>query len=250
VIGDGQSCVSACAVMFMMGIAKGEEVSFINRKLHVGGELGFHRPYTAIDTDQLVTARALNFAYDAAFEAAMKLLIIANNKTPWSNSQMMKPDLIQLMLQHVGSDLFLVDTIDKVGRFEIELFDFDPPKLLNEEQAFYACENSFSWQYGLTKENKKYLGLKKSYDESGTPLSKPLSNKRGDVAYQVTGLDSGYVDASCVISGSGKNLEGCGLNESTSVTLGQGACNGDNSQYLTLRRRSFRLENLELPKPP
>src|SRR5690554_6037482 len=31
VVDAGQECYSACAVMFMMGVAKGDEVSFINR---------------------------------------------------------------------------------------------------------------------------------------------------------------------------------------------------------------------------
>jgi hypothetical protein len=238
VIGDGQSCVSACAIMFMMGVAKGDEVNFINRKLHIRGILGFHRPYTLIDTDELVTARALNYAYDAAFESAMNLLIIANNKTPWSNLQMMKPDLIQQMLQHKGNDLFLIDTVDKAGRFEIEIFGFDPPNLLNDEQAFYACENSFSWQYGLAKEEKKYAKLKAESNSTSSPLAKPFSTATGEIAFEVTSLDAGYSEAGCIISGAKRDLQGCGLNEATSVFLGQGACTkedfADKSNWLNV----------------
>ncbi len=44
VIPAGAECHSMCAILFMMGIAQGPEVSFVNRKLHVTGTLGFHRP--------------------------------------------------------------------------------------------------------------------------------------------------------------------------------------------------------------
>ncbi|MGO7690430.1 hypothetical protein ACC696_38560, partial [Rhizobium ruizarguesonis] len=56
---------------------------------------------------------------------------------------MMKPDLIQAMLSHFGNDLYYIDTVDKAGRFEIELFGGCESTGLTEAQAYYACENGF-----------------------------------------------------------------------------------------------------------
>jgi hypothetical protein len=80
---------------------------------------------------------------------------------------MMKPDLIQEMLRNVGTEMYLIDTIDKVGRWEIELFGFDDPPLLDIEQAHYACENALQWQSGLTTEDITYPDSIKSASVSG-----------------------------------------------------------------------------------
>ena len=45
VVEDGAECYSACAIMFMMGTSTGLEVGTTNRTMHVGGTVGFHRPY-------------------------------------------------------------------------------------------------------------------------------------------------------------------------------------------------------------
>jgi len=116
VIDDGQECYSACAIMFMMGTATGDEVAFANRKLHVGGKLGFHRPFADIPSGTAIDSGALRFAYAAAFSSALDLIAVANSKSPWSSQPMMKPDLIQGMLQHIGNDMLMIDTVDKVGR--------------------------------------------------------------------------------------------------------------------------------------
>lgn len=79
VINEGDECYSICAIMFMMGIAQGAEVNFVNRKLHINGRLGFHRPYLNIDSDEMISVRALAVAHDAALESVMKIMILANN---------------------------------------------------------------------------------------------------------------------------------------------------------------------------
>jgi hypothetical protein len=227
VIDQGDECYSICAVMFMMGIAQGSEVTFVNRKLHIGGKLGFHRPYLDIDSDEMISVRALAVAHDAAVESVMKIMILANNHVPWSNSTMMRPDLVQQMLNHIGNDLFYIDSVEKAGRFEIEIFGVPEESGLTQEQAYYACENSFHWQVGLMDTSADYPKLQRNLgpNNGGDKIVKLLSDNPKERIYSVTSGDAGYSEAGCLIADKGTHLSGCGYNGMYNVMLGQGQCN-------------------------
>lgn len=221
VVDAGQGCYSSCAIMFMMGVATGDEVSFVNRRLHIHGSLGFHRPYINIKSEGPAEPETLSAAYDNALKSALDLIALANSKAPWSREPVLKPDLLQAMLQHVGRDMFEIDTVDKAGRWDVELFGHRDPALLTEEQAYYACQNSLTWPSSLTTDditfNDQLRGGVKRVD---TPDATP--------AFQVEGYNNGYVYAGCIISSRGGALYGCGIDETTSVILGSGNCDETN----------------------
>jgi hypothetical protein len=222
VIDDGAECYSICAIIFMMGIAQGPEVNFVNRRLHFRGKLGFHRPYLALNSDELISAQALPVAHDMAMESIMKIMILANNHVPWSNSTMIRPDLIQLMLTHIGSDLYYIDTVEKAGRFEIDVVGFDPPKSLNEEQAYYACENSFHWQVALVGKNTDYQSFLKN--TAGQKISTLLEGTKVAKIFKVISEDAGYSEAGCLIGFKEGNLYACGYDGEFNVSIGQNEC--------------------------
>jgi hypothetical protein len=230
VIAEGQKCYSACAIMFMMGKAEGAEVSFINRKLHVHGQLGFDRPVLNTEFDEPVTATTLPLVHDRALKTALDLVAIANSLSPWSNAPMMKSDLIQVILEHAGHDALMIDTVDKAARWDIELIGVATQKYLSEEQAYYACQNSLQWRTGLTKEDITYKPKIVPEYESDL-MVEPIGSGKG-TAFNVVGLNNGYVGAGCVISFDGDFLKGCGFDENYDVILGKGAC--DRSNYTEL----------------
>jgi hypothetical protein len=227
VIEDGAECYSMCAIMFMMGIAQGPEVTFVNRKLHINGKLGFHRPYLSLTTESLVSTKVLAVAHDVALENMSKIMVLANNLVPWSNSTMMRPDLIQEMLKHIGNDFFYIDTVEKAGRFEIELVGLPKHYTPVEERAYYACENSFHWQVGLMKEPADARKFRKPVTEDEAVVK--LLQEEGDTKYfSVVSMDAGYSEAGCVIAVNSDTLRGCGYNGVYNVLLGQGACTMEN----------------------
>jgi len=228
VIAKDNECYSICAIMFMMGIAQGAEVNFVNRKLHVAGKLGFHRPYLSLDSDKLVSARALPIAHDMALESTMQILILANNHVPWSNSTMMRPDLVQQMLTHIGNNLFYIDTVEKAGRFEVELFGYETPKGLTDEQAYYACENAFHWQVGMIGKDTDYQTFAKANGGYNGPIVKLLQNRGGIKIYSVTSGDAGYSEAGCLIGYVDDYVQGCGYNGMYNVAVGHGQCSVEN----------------------
>ncbi|QQF02457.1 hypothetical protein JFX10_02100 (plasmid) [Sinorhizobium meliloti] len=227
VIDDGAECYSMCAILFMMGIAQGPEVTFVNRKLHVNGKLGFHRPYLSLTTESLVSTKVLAVAHDAALENMNKIMVLANNLVPWSNSTMMRPDLIQEMLRHIGNDFFYIDTVDKAGRFEIELLGLPRQSAPAEERAYYACENSFHWQVGLMKEPVDARKFQKPVTQDEA-IVKLLQAEGGTKYFSVTSMDAGYSEAGCLIAVNGDSLQGCGYNGMYNVLLGQGTCTVEN----------------------
>ncbi|UIJ85268.1 hypothetical protein LZK77_16250 [Rhizobium leguminosarum] len=241
VIDQGEQCYSICAIMFMMGIAQGPEVSFINRKLNVGGKLGFHRPYLAINSDEMISVKALAVAHDAAVESITELMILANNQVPWSNSTMMKPDLIQAMLSHIGNDLFYIDTVDKAGRFEIDVVGGGETTGLTPPQAYYACENSFHWQVGLQGKDTDYQRLRVSL---GNEVVTVVADAPDGRIYAVTSEDEGYAEARCLIGFKDGYVQGCGYNGSYNVSVGQGQCAVEN-----FGERAFSIPRVSLLRP-
>ncbi|MDX1245410.1 hypothetical protein GOL91_03580 [Sinorhizobium medicae] len=246
VIDKDAECYSICAIMFMMGMAQGPEVKFVNRRMHIAGKLGFHRPFLALDSDELVSIQALPIAHDMAVDAIVKIMILANNPAPWSNATMIRPDLVQLMLKHVGANLYYIDTVEKAGRFNIELFGYEPAKGLNEQQAYYACENSFHWQVGLVGNETDYVAHSKAVSYQKVVSSR--QDKEGNIIYEVISADSGYSSAFCLISLSRSDqqeyIRGCGHNEVYGVSVGQGSCSVDD-----FKDRAAYISNLATFKP-
>jgi hypothetical protein len=159
VIRNGHSCYSACAIMFMMGIAQGSEMGWPSRKMHKNARLGFHRPYLDIDSDEKVSIKALAFGYDEAQKALLQIFNLANSPNgPLTTRPMMKPDLVQAMIAHVGNDFYMIDDVNKAGRFDIEVFGYQEPKDINAQTAFMACDNAFYWESRLLEpEHVNYL---------------------------------------------------------------------------------------------
>ncbi|WP_245279697.1 hypothetical protein [Rhizobium leguminosarum] len=246
VIDKGDECYSICSVMFMMGIAQGPEVNFVNRKLNVAGKLGFHRPYLAIDSDEMINVKALAIAHDAAIESITQLMVLANNQVPWSNSTMMKPDLIQAMLSHIGNGLYYIDTVDKAGRFEIELFGGGESTGLTEAQAYYACENGFHWQVGLIGKDTDYqrLRLQLGTNGAGDGIVKLVSDGPLGRLFAVTSEDEGYSEARCLIGLKNGYVQGCGYNGMYNVSVGQGQCTPENFE-----ERAQSIPRVSLLKP-
>lgn len=224
-IAERDGCYSICAIMFMMGQAQGSEVKFVNRQMHISAQLGFHRPYMLLESPKLVSARVLPVAYNVALENLTEIMILATSRSPWSNIPMIKPDLVQLMLQHIGDDLFLIDTVEKAGRFDIEVFGYEVPATVTEDQLFYACENTFHWQVGLIGEETDYDKTKANNAKYGGSPPVVLEYHLGDTSiYKVTSDDMGYSDAQCIMRVDNDAISACGYNEMYNVRIGEGAC--------------------------
>ncbi|WP_374834291.1 hypothetical protein [Paenochrobactrum pullorum] len=225
VLRKGESCYSACAIMFIMGKVQGAEMGWSSRKMHKDAKLGFHRPFLDIQSDEQISIKALAFAYDQAQENLLKIFSLANNPTgPFTTRPMMKPDLVKAMIAHEGNDFFMIDNINKAGRFDIEIFGYEEPKGIDQKSAFMACDNAYFWETRiLDNHTSKYIA--KSYNDIQTVerQSRFVDSNFGK-NYNVTSTDAGYADASCNVRFMHNALMICGYNETYDIRLGTEKC--------------------------
>ncbi|WP_141135828.1 hypothetical protein [Antarctobacter heliothermus] len=159
VIEDGDSCLSACSLIFMLGTKKLGSVGSdewsrrlemgLSRRMHVNGTLGFHRPAPTLDTSRSYSAKDMSAAFDVAVNAALEFMRLANSYKPSDGTGAMKPDLIEKLLQHKGQDFYYIDTVDKAGRWDIEIFGYPEPRHAGAREALNACDNTSNWFKGL-----------------------------------------------------------------------------------------------------
>lgn len=227
VIHDGQSCLSACSFIFMLGMAQGDEVQFVNRSMHPNATLGFHRPELLLDESKDYKGSAVIKSFDVAISSALNILQISNNKRPFSQEPMVAADLLKIGFTHRGQDFYYIDTIDKVGRWKINLLNLDPERLpqLNKERAWNACENHFRWSFDISKEYVPYE------EEPANTFYIPtqFTGKEGEDLYQVMGSDTGLLEASCIVKRGYDAVLACGYNDLISAELGEGRC--DQTDY-------------------
>ncbi|WP_058247222.1 hypothetical protein [Tropicibacter naphthalenivorans] len=164
VIDDGDQCRSACSLIFMLGAAdqSGARLTSdigdnrvlleFNRKMHINATLGFHRPAATLNTTRSYSAAEMESAFRIAIDSALEFMRIANRWKASEGASAMKPDLIENLLQHEGSeDFFYIDTVDKAGRYDIEVFGYSPPSRLSAVQAMNVCDNASNWVAGLAQ---------------------------------------------------------------------------------------------------
>lgn len=144
VVDDGDSCLSACSIIFLMGSTDGDLGKGLNRKLHVNATLGLHRPSVDAPDGAGFSGEQLSKAFDLANEAIYRFMALANTPLGLTDGIFVQPDLMQNMLQHKGQDFFYVDTVGKALRWQIDLFGYEKTTLVDAVAAARACHNMFT----------------------------------------------------------------------------------------------------------
>ena len=142
----GATCDSACALVFLSGNYGGDESDPVIRPWRTisakAKGVGFHRPYIA-DKDRLPDSfnkdEFLN-AQGAGVSAVANLL-----KRGETDRERFPTSLLVEALAKKSDELFLIDTIDKLGRWNIGLTDYIVPGEFNAERALQACYNAVAW---------------------------------------------------------------------------------------------------------
>ncbi|MBU0498697.1 MAG: hypothetical protein KJ558_05880 [Gammaproteobacteria bacterium] len=144
-IDENAECYSACAIVFMAGNYHGGSADLysIDRVLHIKGKLGFHAPY--LKTDQAAPDHAtLDAAHMAGVQAINKLIKIMGARH-YHGMRAIRFSLLSEMLDRGPNEMLLIDTIDKVGRIEIQLDGHARPKKFTRAMFNRACSNILSW---------------------------------------------------------------------------------------------------------
>lgn len=216
------TCLSACAVLFMMGTEFQDhgsgDGSNADRRMHVTAQLGFHRPELRLPKGGSVSNAQLSRAYDLAIETALEYIRLANLSS--GRETMIPSDLIEAMMARRGEDYFFIDTVGKAGRWNIGLEGAEMPRAMDKVAAVAACNNLAMWQLRYEEE---YVG----YDPEAQA---EVVTKNGDrPVYAVMG-DLGAMDAhhDCLLRLRGEGeflqLEACGFMDAENVLVGIRRC--------------------------
>lgn len=231
VVDEDMQCLSACALVFMFGTAyQTESNALTHRRLHVRGELGFHQPDLPLDPERTYTVDDVRAAFSVALDATLRFLALAARPRPDARTPFVQSDLQEAMLRHKGDAFFRIDTVDKAGRWGIELIGFAPPEF-SERGFFYACQNMLTWPARLALDQVDY-----GQTGSGFALRKTdwtaggLVRARYDL--QFSGLQSYDCAATVAQHWSGRVLPMlCGYREETNSSAGPSDCDAPQELY-------------------
>lgn len=156
-VAAGARCLSACAVIFMMGTEDYADYNILDRKLHVNGTLGFHRPaFTAPDREGY-SARELEKSFEIAIDATLLFTRLASRAVRRGTGPMISIGLMEQMFAHRGEDFYFIDTVEKAGRWDIPLYGYKVPETISLREAQTACDNALNWTLGLETEGTGYM---------------------------------------------------------------------------------------------
>lgn len=253
VINQNDACLSACSIAFMFGTQAEGDFIGSKRAMHYTARLGFHRPSLSIPNRADYTDEQIDKALKVVLDSVVNLLIEANQVFFGHSQPIMTADLIEKMFDHEGDDFYEINTVDQVGRWNIEVLGWKAPDRLELHHAHNACMNILSWPVGLASNYRpldfasgieitgfeafQYNGdastsykTAKSTDEPArlalnTPSPAGDDNGGGQcifsrkVSVQTTSSDG--IPKPLDTAG----IQGCGADLSTSVDFGKGECN-------------------------
>lgn len=174
VVNKSHVCLSACSILFMAGETK---------KLYLGAKLGFHAPFLAFNApggQMSFTFQEINSAYDAAKEVLASLVDLAARGRISSS-------LLSIILNVPRDEFYYIDSIDKVGRWDIDIADM-PYVRISSASIKNACINKFSWiadQFSETFDNVKIASNSKN-----GPV-KSFQAENGELKYAIGVEDQG-----------------------------------------------------------
>jgi hypothetical protein len=136
----------------MAGNSRGELFNWPSRYLHVKGKLGFHAPFLSAIPGSHFDRQALTNAFRAAQVATQELIDTFSEGAGGPHSppgeRWVKASIFQLLLTFNPDELFLIDTVDKAGRWGIDLYGHRYPRFpAHKDINFFKmpCWNNLFW---------------------------------------------------------------------------------------------------------
>lgn len=166
----GSRCESACALIFMGGVYHAFEVGeYAWRRMHPTARLGFHSPDLLV-TEGAYSAATVNKAYRLALQSVSDTIETLVLKRDFDGQPFFRESLLAAMLATPPDEMMYVDTVDKAGRWLIEIHPDIEAGALDEAVLKQACFNAMAWvrdESALAQEHRQAQNLyvTKSRDE-------------------------------------------------------------------------------------
>jgi len=180
ILEEGAECLSACALIFMMGQTKEYDgITVFSRYMHYTARLGFHLPQVRFSLGGGLDEQSISSAFDTALDAVVEFLLLATSSNA-SHISYIEGDLLARAFEARGADFYLIDRVDQVGRWNIGVFGYEPPEQMDLLGARNVCENLPMWTVGLS-EDAEPISIWEYQD-----FFYFFENQRGDLARDIS----------------------------------------------------------------
>lgn len=147
IVPEGRTCQSACALVFMAGIYADEQASPA-RILKSGASLGFHAPSIDLVGSGDMPVEMVSAAYGAALADIYGILATLLVPTRQGSTARMGASLLAEMVRTPSTEMYMLATVDQVGRWNIDYDDGDGDEdsvRNSEANLTQACVNYSNW---------------------------------------------------------------------------------------------------------
>ena len=226
VLAPGVSCLSSCAMVFMLGHANHyASPGSINRRMHYSARLGFHAPWLPLDGIEALS-RAQAQGAIAALNQAVGVILRLSNTQIAGQPPAIPPDLLERAYAHGEPDSFFeIDSIAWAGRAAIPVFGFEWPSRIDAAAAIHACTNLWRWQFLMEADTADSDWEEFAFEGILRQAGQPPAAAGSDHIY-VRSIDTGKYTRDCVINRDLRNgLMACGKDEFLSRALYRSDCN-------------------------
>jgi hypothetical protein len=166
VVEDGQTCASACALIFLAGKAPdvGGRVARPHRFLHPRGRLLYHSTQVDLSkfsNEELLThlmgpttdPRGLKDKITDLYRDGLRdvqNVIAAFQRFTFYREDLgeswVRPSLFLEMFGGDPDEWICVDNVDAVGRWNIQVYGYQPPKPPGKQNYSNVCRNAYHWR--------------------------------------------------------------------------------------------------------
>lgn len=151
-IRSGDTCMSACAIIFMGGSLRADDTVISYRALHVRGTLGFHAPYITVPEGQY-NQQNVQVAYRLALNAISELAKIA----PLIDFDY---SLLAEMLAKGPQEIYSIDLVGDATRHRITLLGAQSAVPQTDDDFIRACDNVFTITFNARHAIQSHFNLK------------------------------------------------------------------------------------------
>lgn len=209
-------CYATCAFVFMAGRYLGGEMDGPRRILTVGGRLGFQAPVLSISPQASFSGVDISVVANRSMQVVADLIAFGSYKSIFEYRPMYAMSLLEQILRTGPDELVMVETVEHVGRWNIELDGHKERQRLSEPQLIQACVNLQEWS--LDKPSENALNY-----EWQLPLKRSSFSLWGQ-ATEVASVDTGGMEIrNCQIQASAQPMDWlaiCSRDDFTGVNLG------------------------------
>ena len=192
-----------------------------NRRMHYTAILGFHRPFIELPKLSGLPNKVISSAFDAGVVMIAKYLELASKKDEFTDIVLVPMSLIIEMLLHERNNMFLIDTVNKAGRWNIDVFGLEPFKEWSDEMMYNACENIIAWKVD------EYNACEYASTLDKDAIQKKKNEKGDGYWYYVISCRNGYSKVDCDFSSVNDGSKKVHINATNE------AVNGNYQQWLS-----------------